>query len=305
MNDQIPLTGEITPPPAGDLIKESTSSAFLVDVIEASRERVVLVDFWAPWCGPCKQLTPMLEKAVHAANGQVALVKINVDENQAVAGQLGVKSIPAVFAFKDGQPVDGFMGALPESEIAEFIARVAGDPEVDRSVEILEAANGALASEDYQSAAQLFAGLLQSTPENPDAIGGLARCYLAGGHPDKAAETLALAVEEDADHPAIAGARAALELAGNPELAGEVPALQAKVEADESDFQARLDLAIALNAAGDRDGATDALIEILIRKRDWNDDAARLQLLQFFEAWGQTDDATVSGRRKLSSVLFS
>lgn len=305
MNDQIPLTGEITPPPAGDLIKESSTSEFAADVIEASRDRVVLVDFWAPWCEPCKQLTPLLEKAVQAANGQVALVKINVDENQAVAGQLGVKSIPAVFAFKNGQPVDGFMGALPESEIAEFIARVAGDPEADRSAEILQAANGALEAEDYSSAAQLFAGLLQASPTDPDAIGGLARCYLAGGHQDKATETLALADEKDSDHPAIAGARAAIELGGNPELAGQVPALQAKVEADGNDFQARLDLAIALNASGDREGATDALIEILVRKRNWSEDAARLQLLQFFEAWGQTDEATVSGRRKLSSVLFS
>ena len=305
MNDQIPLSGEITPPPSGDLIKESSSSEFLSDVVEASRQRVVLVDFWAPWCSPCKQLTPLLERAVHAADGRVALVKINVDENQAVAGQLGVKSIPAVFAFKDGQPVDGFMGALPESEIAEFIARVAGEPEADRTVEILQAANAALEAKDYSSAAQLFAGLLQSSPGNPDAIGGLTRCYLANGNQEQATETLALADEKDHDHPAIAGARAALELGDSSQLAGEVPELLIKVAANENDFHARLDLAIALNASGDRAGATDVLIEIISRKRDWNEDAARLQLLQFFEAWGQTDDATVDGRRKLSSVLFS
>ncbi len=306
-NDQIPLSGELISPPSSDLIKESSEREFATDVIEPSHDRVVLVDFWAPWCGPCKQLTPLLEKAVQAANGRIALVKINVDENQGISSQLNIKSIPAVFAFKDGQPVDGFMGALGESELAEFISRVAGDPEADQTIEMLQTANAALEAGNHEDAAQIFGALVQASAGHPDAdaVGGLVRCYLASGDLTAAEQTLALMDETDHDHPAISGARAALELLADAGPVVDISELQAKVDADENDFQARFDLAIGLNSSGDRDGATDALCEILVRKRDWNEEAARHQLLKFFEAWGQTDEATISGRRKLSSVLFS
>lgn len=293
------------PAPAGALIKDSSTRDFMADVIEASRQQPVLVDFWAPWCGPCKQLTPVLEKAVKAAGGAVKMVKINIDEHPGIAGQMGIQSIPAVFAFKDGQPVDGFMGALPESQVAAFIKQLGGAPDAVNKAAQIEAANAAFAGGDVAGAARAYAGVLQGESQNPEAIGGLARCYLEMGDLDHARQTLALAGPAIADKAPVAGARAALELAAQSGKAGDLEPLRAKVAANPKDHQARFDLAVALNAAGDREGAVDALIEIIRRERGWNDENARKQLLRFFDAWGPMDEFTIAGRRKLSSVLFA
>ncbi len=293
---------------AADLIKDATTQTFATDVLDASAHTPVIVDFWAPWCGPCKQLTPILEKVVQQAGGAVRLVKMNIDDHPEVAQQLRVQSIPAVFAFKNGQPVDGFMGALPESQIKRFVEALAGGAlEPTRSEQMLEAAAQALDAGDIGTAAQAFAAVLQEERENPKAIAGLARCYIASGDHDRADEVLGLAQGNAANDPDIAGARAALELAQAGPAAPEIDLapLHAKLEADPNDHATRLELAVALNAVGDRSAATDQLIESVRRDRAWNDEAARAQLLQFFEAWGPMDEATQAGRRKLSSVLFS
>ncbi len=289
--------------PGTEAIKNTTTQDFMRDVVEASRERPVLVDFWAPWCGPCKQLTPVLEKVVRAAKGAVHLVKMNIDDHPEVPGQMGVQSIPAVFAFKDGQPVDGFMGALPESQINAFIARLVGET-VGAAAEV-ETAEAALEAGDVNAAAQVFGEILQGDPENMDALGGLTKCYIKTRDLDRAEQTLALAPPAKADSAPIAGARAALGLARKSDDAGDVEAARAKADENPNDPQARFDLALALNASGDREGALEALLTIVAKNRTWNDDAARKQLVQFFEAWGSTDPATVSGRQKLSSLLFA
>jgi putative thioredoxin len=286
-------------------IKDSSTKTFLADVVEASRKTPVLVDFWAPWCGPCKQLTPLLEKAVNAAKGKVRLVKINIDENQQLAAQMRIQSIPAVFAFVDGQPVDGFMGALPESEISKFIARLGGDAAADAVEEILEHAAAALESGDGASATRLYRQVLDSDRENLKALAGLARAQLAAGDVDKAKATLALVPPNKAGDSLIASARAAVELASKTADPGTIADLTAAVNRDDDDHQSRLDLAVALNGVGRREEALDHLLAIVRRKRDWNDDAARKQLLQFFDAWGPKDDLTIAGRRRLSSILFS
>lgn len=289
-----------------DLIKDTNTAGFMADVIEASRECPIIVDFWAPWCGPCKQLTPALESAVKSANGAVKLVKINVDENQEIAAQMRIQSIPAVFAFKDGQPVDGFMGALPESQINSFIEKLAGAPLGDQELEaLIEAAQQALGDGDVANAGPLFVQALQRDREDTRAIAGLAKCQISGGDVDGAAATLALTPPSKEDDQEIASAKAALELAQTPSDAGEIARLAAAIEADPADHQSRLDLAVALNAAGNREEALDHLIHIIGKDRNWNDEAARTQLLQFFEAWGMTDELTVAGRRKLSAILFS
>jgi putative thioredoxin len=287
-----------------DLIKDTTTNGFMADVIEASKEAVVLVDFWAPWCGPCKQLTPILEKVVTEANGKVRLVKLNIDEHPAIPGQMGIQSIPAVFAFKDGRPVDGFSGALQESQVKEFITRIAGADEADSTKDQIEAAKQMLEAGDAGTAAQIFATILQQDAGNADAIGGLAKCYVTAGELDRAEETLGLAGEGETS-PAISEARAMLDLARKADDSGDLGALQAEVDRDGSNLQARFDLAIALSAAGDRERAVDQLMAIMAANRNWNEEAARQQLLQFFEAWGPTDPATVSGRQKLSSLLFA
>jgi len=287
-----------------DLIKNTTTKDFLRDVIEASREVPVLVDFWAPWCGPCRQLTPILEKAVRVAKGAVRLVKLNIDEHPQIPAQMGVQSIPAVFAFQDGRPVDGFMGALPESRVNAFIARLIGDDAGDTAADI-EAADEALAAGDLNAAAQLFGEVLQKDRENAQALAGLAKCYIKTGDLTRAEQTLALVPPAKADSAPVASARAALELARKAPAAGEIDALRAKLAADPKDAQARFDLALALNAKGDRKGALNELLTLVAKNRSWSDDAARKQLLQLFDAWGPSDPSTITGRQRLSSLLFA
>jgi putative thioredoxin len=287
------------------LIKETTTQGFMKDVIEESKRQPVLIDFWAPWCGPCKQLTPVLEKVVKAAKGKVKLVKMNIDDHPAIPGQMGIQSIPAVIAFVNGQPADGFMGALPESQVMAFIERLTKGKVGGEAQDLMKEAEALLAEGDAQSAAQIYAQLVQEDDTNIGAVAGLARCYLAVGQLDKAKETLAKVPEAKRNDAAVAAARAALEVAEQANSVGPVGELEKKVTANPLDHQARFDLAVALNAAGKRQEAVDQLIEVVRRDRKWNDDGARKQLVQFFEAWGPTDEATVSGRRRLSSILFS
>jgi len=292
---------------ANDLVKDSDTAHFMADVIEASRQVPVIVDFWATWCGPCRQLGPALEKAVLAAKGKVRMVKIDVDKNQQLAAQMRVQSIPAVFAFVNGQPVDGFMGALPESQIKQFIDRLAGGAgAVAEQVEALLAeAQEALALNNPAGAAESFAEILQFDPENAKAFAGLARAQLLLGDPEGAAATLEMVPADKVNDPDVASARAALELAANPVDTSEIERLRSAVEANAGDHQSRFDLALALNGAGRREEALDHLLSIVKADRSWNDDGARKQLVQFFEAWGPKDEFTLSGRRKLSSLLFS
>jgi putative thioredoxin len=287
-----------------DLIKDSTTKDFMRDVIEASREVPVLVDFWAPWCGPCKQLTPIVEKAVRAAKGAVRLVKLNIDDHPQIPGQMGVQSIPAVFAFQDGKPVDGFMGALPESRVADFIARLIGDSAGDTAAD-LEAAEAALAAGDLNTAAQTFGEVLQKDRENAQSLAGLAKCYIKTGDLARAEQTLALVPPAKADSAPVASARAALELARKAPSTGDIEGLRAKLAANPQDAQSRFDLALALNAKGDRNGALEELLALVAKNRSWDDDAARKQLLQLFDAWGVSDPATITGRQRLSSLLFA
>ncbi|MBX9826698.1 MAG: thioredoxin [Xanthobacteraceae bacterium] len=287
------------------LIKETTTQGFMKDVIEESKRQPVLIDFWAPWCGPCKQLTPVLEKVVKAAKGKVKLVKMNIDDHPAIPGQMGIQSIPAVIAFVNGQPADGFMGALPENQVTAFIERLTKGKVGGEAQDLMKEAEALLAEGDAQSAAQIYAQLIQEDDTNIGAVAGLARCYLAVGQLDKAKETLAKVPEAKRNEAAVAAARAALEVAEQASSVGPVGELENKVAANPLDHQARFDLAVALNAAGKRQEAVDHLIEVVRRDRKWNDDGARKQLVQFFEAWGPTDEATVSGRRRLSSILFS
>jgi putative thioredoxin len=291
---------------ADALVSDTTTQTFVKDVIEASKQQPVLVDFWAPWCGPCKQLTPILEKVVRAAKGKVKLVKMNIDEHPAIPGQMGIQSIPAVIAFSKGQPVDGFMGALPEGQVADFIKRLVKDPiDSDDSTEALKEAEAALAQGDAAGAASIYAQVAASDPENVIALAGLARAHVLAGAIDQAKQTLALVPEAKRNDPAVATARAALELAEQAKSVGPIGELEQKVAANPDDHQARFDLAVALNARGQREAAAEHLLTIVKRDRKWNDDAARKQLVQFFEAWGFADPAAVEGRKKLSSILFA
>lgn len=289
--------------PDADLIKNTTTADFMRDVVETSRTVPVLVDFWAPWCEPCKQLTPILEKAVRAAKGALRLVKLNIDEHPEIPGQMGVQSVPAIFAFQDGKPVDGFMGALPESQVNAFIARLLGE-EAGHGAD-METAEAALAAGDANTAAQAFGEILQNDAENAEAAAGLAKCYIKTGDLERAEQTLALVPPAKTDSAAVASARAAIELARKTDGASDVEDLRAKVASDPGDPQARFDLALALNAKGDRQGALDELLVLVAKHRTWNDDAARKQLVQLFEVWGPTDPATTAGRQKLSSLLFA
>jgi len=291
--------------PAGDLVADTTTQTFVKDVIEESRKRPVLVDFWAPWCGPCKQLTPILEKVVKSAKGKVKLAKMNIDEHPAIPGQMGIQSIPAVIAFVNGQPIDGFMGALPESQVTAFLERLTKDKIGGEEQDQLKAADDALAAGDAAGAASIYAQILAQDSTNIAALAGLAKTYVKTGALDQAKQTLGMVPEAKHNDAAVAAARAALELAEQAKSVGPLGDLEKKVSANPSDHQARFDLAVALNAAGKRAEATDHLLQIVKRDRKWNDDGARKQLVQFFEAWGATDEATVEGRRKLSSILFA
>ena len=291
---------------AADLIKESNTQNFMRDVIEPSRQQPVIVDFWAPWCGPCKQLGPALEKVVKQANGKVRMVKINIDENPQLAQQMRIQSIPAVFAFVNGQPVDGFMGALPESQLKQFVDRLGGQGSMAEEIEAaLTDARAAFDAGDIQTAAQIFTQVLQADRENIGAIAGLVRCQMAAGDLENAQATLALVPPAKANDPEILSVTAQLEMALNPVDLSEIGQLKTRIERDSDDFQARLDLAVLLNGAGERAEATDQLIYVIRKLRSWNDEAARKQLVKFFEAWGPKDEFTLAGRRKLSSVLFS
>ncbi|MGB9066518.1 MAG: thioredoxin, partial [Pseudolabrys sp.] len=286
-------------------VKDTTTQGFMKDVIEESKHQPVLVDFWAPWCGPCKQLTPVLEKAVKAAKGKVKLTKMNIDEHPAIPGQMGIQSIPAVIAFSNGQPVDGFMGALPESQVMAFLERITKGAVGAEEKDLLKIADTTLAEGNAAGAAELYAQILAEDSSNVQALAGLARCYVGTGALDQAKQTLALVPEAKRNDAAVAAARAALEVAEQAKSIGPVADLEQKVLANPLDHQARFDLAVALNANGKREDAVKHLMEIVKRDRKWNDDGARKQLVQFFEAWGGTDPATVEGRKRLSSLLFS
>jgi putative thioredoxin len=290
---------------AGGAVKDTTTQTFVKDVIEESKRQPVLVDFWAEWCGPCKQLGPVLEKAVRAAKGKVKLVKMDIDKHPSIPGQLGIQSIPAVFAFVNGQPVDGFLGALPEGQVTAFIERLTKDRLGGEEQDLLKSADDLLAKGDAAGAADLYAQVLAQESGNLAALGGLTRSYVRTGALEQAKQTLALVPEAKRNDPAIAAARAALEVSEQAKAVGPIADLEAKVAANPLDHQARFDLAVALNGKGRRQEAVDNLLEIVRRDRKWNDDGARKQLVQFFEAWGPTDEATVSGRKRLSSILFS
>jgi putative thioredoxin len=290
---------------ADGLIKDTTTQAFVKDVVEESKRQPVLVDFWAPWCGPCKQLTPVLEKAVRAGKGKVKLVKMNIDEHPAIPGQMGIQSIPAVIAFVNGQPADGFMGALPESQVTAFLERLTKGGIGAETKDLLNAADAALAGGDATSAANLYAELLAEDNTNIQALAGLARAYVQTGAIEQAKQTLAMVPESKHDDTAVTAARAALELAEQAKTLGPVADLEQKVQANPLDHQARFDLALALNGQGRRMDALDHLINIVKRDRKWNDDGARKQLVQLFDAWGPADEATSEGRKRLSSILFA
>ena len=296
--------------PPADLIKDATIESFEQDVVAASMTAPVIVDFWADWCGPCKQLAPVLEKTVIAAGGKVRLVKVDIDKNQMLASQLRIQSIPTVYAFYQGRPVDGFQGALPESEVKAFVDRLiqlsggaagGGDPAED----YLSAGEAALEEGDIAAAAQLFGQVAQADSGNVRALAGLARCHLVAGDIEQAKQTLELAAPNKKDDPALAGVAAAIALAEESAGGGDLAALKAQVEAAPDDLEAQYDLAAAYLGAGDMEPAIDALLAIVERDRTWNEEAARKKLLTVFEALGQTHPATLRARRRLSAILFS
>ncbi len=299
--------GELSRPPgaapADSLVKDGSTASFGADVITESARQPVIVDFSAPWCEPCKQLAPILEKIVKAAGGKVKLVKMNIDEHPEIPGRLGVRSIPAVIAFQRAQPVDGFMGALPEAQVKGFVERLVGplDDTADRLAEAAEL----FAAGDLEAAAELYATIIAENPDDLGAVAGLAKIFVASGEIESARTVLASIPASGERDPAIIAAKAALDLAEQAASLGDSSDLLGKLAADPADHQARFELAILLNAQNRREEAADALTEIIRRDRTWNDDGARKQLLQFFEAWGAVDPATIGARRKLSALLFS
>jgi putative thioredoxin len=290
---------------AAALIKDTTTQTFAKDVLEESRRQPVLVDFWAPWCGPCKQLTPVIEKVVQQARGTVKLVKMNIDDHPQVAGQLGIQSIPAVIAFVDGRPVDGFMGALPEGQIKEFIERVAGPAGGAELEAALAEADALVEQGDFAQAAEVYAAILAAEPDTFRALVGLIRCDVATGNVEAAKELLDSLPDEKANDPAVTALKAQIALADQAADLGEEGELRARIETDGRDFDARFELALLLNAKDQRQDAANQLLDIFRLDRSWEEDKARKQLVQFFEAWGPTDAATLYGRRRLSSLLFS
>jgi putative thioredoxin len=288
---------------AATQIKDVTTASFRQDVVSDSMAQPVLVDFWAPWCGPCKQLGPVIEKVVAATKGKVKLVKMNIDDHPQIAGQLGIQSIPAVVAFSKGQPVDGFVGALPESQIAGFIERLVG-PVDDGSAAMLEAAAELAKSGDLPGAIDAYGAVLVEDSENLEALAGIIKLYVESGDLEAARGYIEAVPEGKENEAPIVAARAALELAEQAATLGDTAGFEAAIAANPNDHQARFDLALALAASGKQEEATDALIEIIKRDRTWKDDGARVQLLQFFDAWGPMDEMTKSGRRKLSTLLF-
>lgn len=296
---------ETKPAPAGDLIKDTTEATFMQDVVEASQEVPVIVDFWAPWCGPCRTLGPALEAAVTAARGKVRMVKVNVDENQMIAGQLRIQSIPTVYAFWQGRPVDAFQGALPASDLKKFVDKLAGLAGDGGLGAALDEAEQLLTEGAAVDAAQLFAAILGQEPENATAFGGLVRAHVAMGEMDQAEALLANAPAAIATAKEVEAARAQLALARQAANAGPVEEFRAALAADPANHQARFDLALALHARGDAAGAIDELLELFRRDREWNDDAARKQLFTIFDALKPNDPLAQRGRRRLSSMIFA
>jgi putative thioredoxin len=308
--NQMSATASFGAPPAaaGGYVKDTTTASFAKDVIDESRNQPVLVDFWAPWCGPCKQLTPVLEKLVNEGQGRVKLVKMNIDDHPSIAGQLGIQSIPAVIAFVNGRPADGFMGAVPESQVREFIDRLAGPPGADQAAQteaVLEEAAGLLASGDVDGAAQLYGAVLQADPENAKALAGVAECMIAANQHERARQALTDLPEELAKDAAIQAVLKKLDHIEEARKLGDPVALEHQLSLNPDDHEARIKLAKILNVEGKRDEAADHLLFVMRRDRAFDDDGGRRQLLQFFEVWGFKDPATIAARRKLSSILFS
>jgi putative thioredoxin len=297
---------------AGALIKDVTTQSFMADVIEASKTVPVIVDFWAPWCGPCKQLGPIIEKLVTAAGGKVRLAKVDIDQNQALAGQLRIQSIPMVYAFFNGQPVDGFSGAIPESQIQAFIDKlittaggVPGEGDGPDIAQMIKDGRAALSRGDEGGALAQFSAVLEVEENNVDALAGLARCYVAAGETDAAKAILDDLPADAQKHTEVEAARAALDLAAAGAEAGDANELESKVAAEPDNLEARFDLAMAHFGANRREQAVDQLLEIIRKKRDWNDGAARQQLVKMFEAWGAEDPLTIESRQRLSTILFA
>ncbi|MEO1249185.1 MAG: thioredoxin [Pseudomonadota bacterium] len=309
LSGTVDATSQAAPGQAGgELIKDSDTANFTQDVIEASMAVPVIVDFWAPWCGPCKTLGPIIEKAVTAARGRVRLVKVNVDENQQLAAQLRIQSLPTVFAFANGQPIDGFTGALPESQVKTFIEKVVkqGGAPADPLEEALTQAKELLEAGDFANAGGLYSQIIQAEPGNGPALAGLAQCLVKMGNLADAKSVYESAPEEVRNSTEMDSVKAALDLAeAGAKASTEIGALQARVQADPNDKEARFDLASALFVSGEREVAIDQLMELFSQDREWNESAARKQLLKFFEAMGPTDPLTIAGRRRLSAMLFS